>query len=250
MSLTRWRHLHPFAVVTITAVLLLFVWVNVELTRDDYVDKVEAGFRGGVRQGFPMTWWDAGNTAGWISKPDQMALSLTPYGGVQLDGAVVDLAVLLTAAALVGAAGHLVGRRCFPHFGTRPRENAARSARLSLLGATLATLTALCLLWINLQVDVSAEVKHDGVMVFQQRMGWPLTIYSAHDPYEEPLVAAGVAGSPKSKLAYLKSNLEARYRFAHWYEANIALNLLAGVMLVSAAACCCEWRRLRTPSPA
>ncbi|HYG78067.1 MAG TPA: hypothetical protein VEK08_23880, partial [Planctomycetota bacterium] len=243
MNLHRWRHVHPLAVMFATAVLAVFAWLNFESTREDYVAEFSTGYRGGVRQGFPFVWWDAGNDVAWVNKPGMMALQLTPFGGIQGGGLAANLAIGGVALLLAGIAGQFLGRRFLGRFSALSYRDATPPRRLGPVSAILAALTLLSLVWINLQVDVYSQQELDGLITFQQRMGWPLTIYSASNPAPEILSKVGVAGKPAETLAWLRQNPDTWYQRTHWHELNIVLNLAAGVILVCAAACCNEFRR-------
>ena len=81
------------------AVLGLFVWLNLDWSRDAYVHREASGWRGGVRQGFPMHCRDAGNETTVTVSAEGLLLHFRPYGGWHWPGLAADLAVFALAAA-------------------------------------------------------------------------------------------------------------------------------------------------------
>jgi hypothetical protein len=82
-----------------------------------------------------------------------------------------------------------------------------------------------------------------GIAAFEQRMGWPLAVYTA----SKPKLASNEDGSPtmssSETLAWLRANPRAWYQLTHWHEGHIVFNVIACMLMVVCAACCCEWHR-------
>src|SRR5438105_12556533 len=98
--LRRATDLHAATWLAMLAVFALFMWLNFNTTRVSYLEKAPGGWRGGVREGFPLPWWDAGMEASGALDDGALVLSSKPYGGWQTMGVCTGLFVLGVAFVL------------------------------------------------------------------------------------------------------------------------------------------------------
>jgi hypothetical protein len=233
-----WRRPHPVAIAIVLAILGLFTWMNVGFSRHAYVERHMNGFRGGLRQGYPFTWWDAGCLSQSTATPTGLELTIVPYGGYEWGGVACNVGMLLLACGFaVALSRKLFGERALP------LTEADKPRRIGLITGVLATMTMASLGWLNLQVDTIMKTDDAGMAKYEQRMGWPLVVYSAKNPKVVSMENEEPVANPVATLAWLRSNPRAWYQFTHWHEGHIVINVLVCMLLVVCAACCCEWHR-------
>lgn len=92
--------LHAVTWCGLLAVLGLFAWLNLDCSCNTYIEKHPSGWRGGLRQGFPVYCWDSGIETVVFITPLGPAWRSTPYGGWQGLGVAANLAAFAAAAAL------------------------------------------------------------------------------------------------------------------------------------------------------
>lgn len=234
------RKLHPVTHVALLAMLILFVWLNLDYTRNAYNEQQNAAWCGGMRCGFPMTCWDAGQASLAGVVKGNLNLRIFTYGGVHWLGLAVN--VLLFTMAMLGLAWCVevlraritVAKQILPRTYQR-LHGASYAAALGM---------AALLLWVNAQHEIQ-QIQRAGKTDYTQTYGWPLDFYYAHEP--APGVYRSAAERSLEMVAYLEANPNSWFTKAHWNTQNVTLNLMACVALIVLTAFACErimaWRR-------
>ncbi|MCY3023996.1 MAG: hypothetical protein NTW87_33875 [Planctomycetota bacterium] len=224
----------------VLAVLGLSVWLNLDWSRDAYVEPLDNAWRGGLRQGFPLCWWDAGLETEATAVGDQLALNRREYGGWQWSGLAADL--LLLAVAAMGAA-FVTERVMRARARRQPREQSAAEvpAAIAIRPITVVVAAVVLVSSVSYNLITFTMTARDGTKEYAQVMGWPFTTYSASSPVLKGLARAG--GRPLTQaqvVAYLDSHQRVRWRLAHWHTEGIVLNSVTIMILVIGSAFACE----------
>jgi len=246
--------LHPVAWLALLAVFALFVWLNFSATRVAYLAKSAGGWRGGVREGFPIPWWDCGSEASATVDNAHMILQTVPYGGWRLGGIAIGLLMFFVALTVTGALAELLVRR----FQTRTAKPGGfdpfqRPVRIRLLTGLVSLILVLSFCALNL-IAVSS-ISDSGLgsvfaiddaapssVTLSETMGWPFVTYIARNPV---LVSAqtsrGAPMSAQQELAYFETHAPLHWGYTHWNLSAFALNAVCALLCIAAAAFACEW---------
>lgn len=248
--------LHPMSWLVMLLVFAGFLWLNFNSSKVTYLEHHGATWHGGLRQGFPIPWWDGGKEASCVVTDDGPSLNAVPYGGWQPGGIVVGLLVL--AAALTGAAAgsellvkRLGGSRLKAVTESWPLQ---RRLRIRLVTGLVTLIVVATVVALNLvaTVSVSAPDSEPGSrsVAFSERMGWPFPTYTAGEPV---LINAdrevGYVMTAKEADDYLKTHEPVWWRRSHWSAAGIVLNSVSALVLILGTALTCEWLSRRTSAP-
>jgi len=232
--LDRIRKLHPLTHAALLATAVLFLWLNLDYTRNAYNEHIGQAWNGGMRCGFPVTCWDSGQASSAGVSGDKLLLSMKDYGGVLWHGVVVNSLIL--CMTLLGVAWSLETARTTLFV---PKMETPRTyRRMHPASYASAACMAALLLGVNARFEIQ-KVEVGGKTDFIQTSGWPLDAYSARKPSKHEYAKARKAES--SMLAYLESNPNAWFTKARWNTQNITWNLLICVALVLATAMASEW---------
>ncbi len=241
---TRFK-LHSAACIAMAGVCILFVWLHLDFSRDAYVEQHGASWRGGVRHGFPLPWWDGGEQATAGSQPEGgLRLTIAPFRNV--DGLALSVDLLALAAALAAAA--FVAQRAMGRMGRMGRSASgpetapplAPKPAIRPATALLAAGIAGLLCWANLRVETSLAEARTGAQQFQE-MGWPLPIFvSSHALPESPPGKSAPAPLSNQSSRWIQDHAHISPRLAHWFLDNIALNVLIGLACICVAGAASE----------
>jgi len=232
-------NLHWFTWVPLLIVLSAFLWLNLDLSNDAYMDRDAHGWRGGGRLGFPLPWWDAGRYVQVTVKDGQCLMTWTPYGGWQFRGLLVDAALFLVALGVVGGVSEWLLRR---RLGAAESPAAVDAASVRAVSMIVACVVAAALLRLNFFVHTSVGAELGGTARISQAMGWPLVTYRASDPaLDDWLLAQSPPPAPADCLRYLQAHPDLPWRLSHWFTRNIVLNICIGLAAVVSTAWVCEF---------
>lgn len=227
--LGRLRKLHPLTHGAMLVALILFVWLNLDYTRNAYNDHVGIAWRGGMRCGFPLSCWDSGQASLVGVVNERMNLRIVNYGGVQWAALAVN--VLVFGMALLGVAWSAEVLRARV---TVAKESVPRTYRRMHAASYAAALSmSALLLWVNARFEIE-QFERNGKPDFRQTYGWPLDVYSANAPKDA--VYAHAASLSMGMVEYLEAHPRAWYKRAGWNTQNVTWNLLICVGLVMGTA--------------
>jgi len=221
----------------------LFVWLNFNTSRRQYIEKGAEGWCGGLREGFPLAWWDAGIETRCVIRDDTVYLDSRPYGGWQYLGVgcgVAFFALSLAATALVceSAIRKLQPRNeQFDLNAMNHRANRGVAIRPVTALASIVVLAGIVLA--NLTMTTEPKDTGNASAGFTQTMGWPFMTFLASEPQ---LRGMETEGRPAAEIVrYLESHPTTWWRHVHWFGSGIVMNSAACLLLVVGAACACEW---------
>jgi hypothetical protein len=247
--------LRPVSWLSMFAVFVLFLWLNFNSTRVQYLQKTPDGWRGGIREGFPTAWWDGGSVATGVAGDKVVMLRSTPYGGWQPGGIALGVltlsAALLAAASLSETIARRSRRKTDPQLAFDPLR---RPVRIRLMTGLVSLVLLGGAISLNLIVTTSINSDSDGTpgpagpsMNISQSMGWPFQTYIAHNPVlVSATQATGAVLTVAQETAFMELNEPVRWTRAHWSSTGIVLDAFSALFLVGAAAAGCEWAARRS----
>lgn len=237
------RKLHPLTHAALLATLILFVWLNLDYTRNAYNDHVGIAWRGGMCCGFPLSAWDSGQASLVRAVNDQLNLRIVTYGGVKWAGLAANVLVLGMALLGVAWSVEVLRARMMGAKESTPRKH----QRMHAASYAAALCMAALLFWVNARHEIQ-QIERNGKPDFKQTYGWPLDVYSANAPRDA--VYAHAASLSMEMVAYLEAHPKAWYKIAGWKMQNITWNLLICVGMVMVTAVVSEWILTRRRSAA
>jgi hypothetical protein len=232
---TRSIQLHRITWGVVLFCFMLFSLLNFMQQR--YIQRLEDGWHGGLRMGFPAAWWDGGHR--WELQPGG-TLEMFPFGGVQQSGVIIDLLAFLAATTLASGACEFLLRKFLK---SRREEFPVPRARAAhAITSVIAMLVVVVFVGLNLEVRTTADSESGQFPVYRQQMGFPLVTYEASDPV---LTALDKKFNRKASVAeallWLEENPGARYARSHWFKLNIVINIMLALGVVLMAALGSEW---------
>ena len=242
--------LHPLTWIALLGVIALFLWLNFNTTRVSYLEHTPTGWHGGVRQGFPIPWWDAGSEAAGTIDGQSLMLHATQYGGWKIGGVVLGLTFML--AVMLGAAflSELLTMRIFKTLTPPALESLRRPVRIRLLTGLVVAVLFIGLIMLNLIATTSATLPAPDygagasteTAIRSESMGWPFVAYVAHNPVLVSATAeTGKALTAKQDLQFMERRDPIFWSSAHWNFKAIVLNVFVAFGVIVAAAVACEW---------
>jgi hypothetical protein len=229
--------LHPLTWLLVLAVLSLFLWLNFHVTWETYMEKRGNFWRGGLREGFPVAWWDAGMETEIGSENGKLYLNQTPYGGWKMGGICCALALFVIALASTAIGGERVIRIwCSRH------QQLARIDANANHGVGIRPVTAFASL-LTLAATVTANVvltthPSNAPAEVTRTMGWPCAIYVAREPY---LVGLHLEDRPASEIVrYIVNHPKMPFRWTDWHMSSVVCNAFLCMLLIICAAWLCE----------
>jgi hypothetical protein len=247
--------LHPLSWLAMLFVFAGFMWLNFNTTKVTYLAHTSTGWHGGLREGFPIPWWDGGKEAACVVTDDGPKLSAVPYGGWQLGG--VALGVLVLSLSLAGTAyltEQLVKRFSGPMFNAVAESfPLQRRMRIRLLTGLISLIMLATVVSLNLitTVSVSGPVAERRTVAFSESMGWPFPTYVAGEPVLiNPDREVGYVMTAKQAASYLETHEPIWWRQSHWNTSGIVLNTVSALLLILGSACICEWVGKRSAAAA
>jgi hypothetical protein len=217
------------------AVLGLFVWLNVEWSRSEYVERDVNGWRGGTREGFPLCWWDAGVKSATGVTGDKLFLRQRAYGGWLWLGIAGNLATLALAAALAAFLSERALRRVRGGQESLPHRRRAIRPVTGVVAAAVLSISVCG----NLLTFTRCHGGEFGG--YSQRMGVPFVTYSASRPQmKDVTVFPDRLQTEAQAIAGIENNPRVMWRLAHWHMEGIIANAIVIMLLVIGAACASE----------
>jgi hypothetical protein len=244
LNLSRLRAFRPTPITWILwgALAILFLWLNLDASRDVYCRQIADGWQGGLQHGYPLLLWDSG--IGYLA-PQEGGVRILPYGGWLWFGLAVDLAAFAVALFATWFAGEWLQRRLT---GPRRPPAAVRPVRLATALVLLAVAAGAVL--VNLRVHIRVYPSVTAQAQFEQHMGWPLAFFEATGPYRMKKARNEAEAVPVAWTSYTRDDLPG---FSNWYFGYLVGDIFIGLALALGSAAACEGlarsRRLPANSP-
>jgi hypothetical protein len=239
----RAYRLHPITWVVTLGVFAVFVWLNFNSSRQQYLEKHGESWRGGLRHGFPIAWWDAGIDTRGVLQNGVLYLDSKPYGGWRAGGICCGLAALFASLAVSAAGCERIIRALRPSARSSDLSEMDRRANRAVPIRPVTAFVAVALLagltTANLTLRTEPRDEQNAAAGFTQSMGWPAMTFLASEPY---LRGMETAGRPAVEIVhYLENHPQTYWTYTHWHSMGIVLNVICCTLLVMAVACACEW---------
>jgi hypothetical protein len=223
--------------VLVLAVLSLLLWLNFHVTWETYMEKRGNRWRGGLREGFPVVWWDAGMETETGLENGKLYLTQTPYGGWKIGGVCCALALLVVAVAATATGGERVIRIWSSRHQQLATIDATANRRVGIRPVTafasLLTLAAA----ITANVVLTTHTSNTPAEI-TRTMGWPCAIYVLREPWLQGL---HLEDRPAEELVrYIVNHPKMTFRFIDWHMSGLVCNAFLCMLLIFCVAWICE----------